>query len=219
MPLRYEHIVFDLDGTLIDSRLDLAAAVNYTLHQLGLSELSFETVCDYVGEGVCTLVRRALGPLHEDRLEHALPIFLSYYSAHLLDRTRPYPHLEEVLAALSAMGAVLSVLTNKPLAMSRAILDGLNLSAYFIAVVGGDSLSKRKPDPSGLEHLRTLTGTSASCMLLVGDSAIDIETARAAGIQFCGVAWGLSPTHLRTCAPALIIERPEDLLAVVRAVA
>jgi phosphoglycolate phosphatase len=213
--LTFDHIVFDLDGTLVDSLADLTAAVNHARRALGLPELPPEAVSGYVGEGARVLVQRSLGAEHQDRFEDGLRLFMAYYGAHLLDRTQPYPEVTEMLAALAARGAALSVLSNKPVAMSRAIVDGLGLSSCFVAVVGGDSLPARKPDPAGLEYLRALTGTPPERTLVVGDSAIDLQTARAAGCAFCGVAWGLAPATLRAAAPQRIIERPMDLLAVV----
>src|SRR5437667_7824930 len=103
------------------------------------------------------LVQRALGPAREDRLEEAVALFLEHYGAHLLDATRPYPGIVETLAALETRAVALSVLSNKPEAMSRSILDGLGLARYFVAIIGGNSLPSRKPDPAGLEHLRGVT--------------------------------------------------------------
>ncbi len=211
----YDHVAFDLDGTLVDSRADLTAAVNHVLRGLALAELPPATLYRYVGDGVRVLVERALGPEHQDRLEAGVEAFMAYYAAHLLDATRPYPGVEEALAALAARGAACSVLTNKPEAMSRAILDGLGLAARFVAIVGGDSLPVRKPDPAGLERLRALTATARERMLLVGDSDIDLRTARAGGVAFCGVAWGLAPEALEAARPERIIAHPRELVALV----
>jgi phosphoglycolate phosphatase len=211
----YEHVAFDLDGTLVDSRADLAGAVNHVLRALGLPDQPPETLYGYVGEGARMLVQRALGPTHEDRLDEAVALFMAHYGAHLLDATRPYPGIVEVLAALEARAVALSVLSNKPEAMSRSILEGLGLAHRFVGVVGGNSLPSRKPDPAGLEHLRALTGTPRERMLLVGDSAVDVRTARAAEVAFCGVAWGLSPEALAAARPERTIEHPAELLAVV----
>jgi phosphoglycolate phosphatase len=210
----YEHVVFDLDGTLVDSRADLAGAVNHVLRTVGLRELEPATLYGYVGDGARVLVQRALGPDHQDLLAAGVDAFMAYYGAHLLDATRAYPGIVEALAALAGRGVALSVLTNKPVAMSRAILDGLGLASRFVAVVGGDSLPVRKPDPAGLEHLRARTATPRERMLLVGDSAIDVRTARAGGVAFCGVAWGLAPEALRAARPERVIEHPAELVAV-----
>ncbi len=213
--LVYEHVAFDLDGTLIDSRADLSAAVNHVLRRLGLAELPPATLYRYVGDGARVLVERALGSDHQDRLEAGVETFMAYYAAHLLDATRPYPGVEDALAALAARGVACSVLTNKPEAMSRAILTGLGLAARFVAILGGDSLPARKPDPAGLEQLRALTATARERMLLVGDSGIDLRTARAGGVAFCGVAWGLAPEALAAARPERIIAHPRELVALV----
>jgi len=211
----FEHIIFDLDGTLIDSRRDLTAAVNHVLRTFDLAELPLEAVCGYVGEGARVLVQRALGPAHHDQLDEGLAVFLTYYGAHLLDHTQPYDGVPEVLAELAARGIVLSVLTNKPAAMSRTILDGLGLLPRFAAVVGGDSLAVRKPEAAGIDYLLTVTGTSRARTLLVGDSLIDVTTARAGHVAFCGVAWGLRRADLVGARVAPIIADPRQLVRVV----
>ena len=210
----YDHVAFDLDGTLVDSRLDLVAAVNHVLEVLGLPCLSFVTICGFVGEGARLLVQRALGPAHEQRLDEALQLFLAYYGRHLLDHTRPYPGVAETVAVLRARGVILSVLSNKPENLSRRILEGLSLLPHFAAVIGGDSLPARKPDPLGLRRLAELSGIPARRMLLVGDSRIDIETARAAGVAFCGVTWGIRPDEV-LAEGQRVIECPAQLIAVV----
>jgi phosphoglycolate phosphatase len=213
--LAYEHVVFDLDGTLIDSRADLASAVNHVLRRLALAELPPPTLYGYVGDGARTLVARALGAAHHDRLDEAFALFMAHYGAHLLDETRLYPGIADVLGVLAERGAVLSVLTNKPVAMSRAILAGLGIAGSFVDVLGGDSLPTRKPDPAGLDALRTKTGTARERTLLVGDSGIDVRTARAGAVGFCGVSWGLTPDDLRAAGPERVIDRPAELVAVV----
>lgn len=211
----YDHLIFDLDGTLVDSRADLAAAVNHMLRTLGLAELPPATVCEYIGEGARMLVQRALGPARRERLEDGLQVFLGYYGTHLLDCTRPYDGIPETLTALTEHGVVLTVLTNKPEAMSRAILDGLGLSSHFAAVVGGDSLPVRKPDPAGIGTLLSATRTLPERTLLVGDSLVDVETARAARVAFCGVAWGLRIADLRAARLERLIDHPSELLRVI----
>ncbi len=215
MQLVFEHIVFDLDGTLIDSRADLSAAVNHVLRMFDLPELPLETVCQYVGEGARVLVQRAIGPAEYGRLDEALNAFLAYYGAHLLDRTRPYDGILEMVAALGDRGVVLSVLTNKPAAMSRTILDGLGQLSHFAAIVGGDSLAARKPDAAGVEYLLSVTGASRKSTLLVGDSLTDLATARAAAVAFCGVAWGLRHADLVAARVEPIIHHPSELVRMV----
>jgi phosphoglycolate phosphatase len=207
----FEHIIFDLDGTLIDSRVDLSLAVNHVLRTFGLRELPVETVSQYVGEGARVLVQRALGPAHAAQLDDGLGIFLAYYGAHLLDHTRPYDGIAEALAALAGQRIKLSVLTNKPELLSRSILAGLDLSVHFTAVVGGDSLSARKPDPGGVAYLLAATRTARTRTLLVGDSLIDLQTAQAAQIDFCGVCWGLRHADLRAARVERMIAHPRQL--------
>ena len=208
-------IIFDLDGTLIDSRADLAAAVNHVLRGFAVPELAIEVVTGYVGEGARLLVQRALGAAHSALFDEGLRQFLAYYGAHLLDQTRPYPGVREMLVALAARGMTLAVLSNKPQAMSRTILDGLGLSSHFVAVLGGDSLPARKPDPAGVEHLCALTGVPADRVLFVGDSLVDLRTAAAAAVDFCGVTWGFAPEALRAAMPQRLIGHPHEVLAVV----
>ena len=212
--LRFKHVVFDLDGTLVDSRADLAAAVNHVLRSFDLTALPVDVVAGYVGEGARILVQRALGA-HAELLDVGLRRFMDYYGAHLLDHTQAYPAIPEMLAALAARGVVLSVLSNKPEAMSRAILEGLGLAAQFAAILGGDSLPARKPDPAGLEVLRARTATPLDRLLVVGDSLIDLHTAAAGGVAFCGVTWGFGAAALRSAAPHWLIEHPQDLLSLV----
>lgn len=211
----YEHVAFDLDGTLVDSRADLAATLNHVLLTLGLPPIEPSTMFRYIGQGARALLERAMGIQHRDLVPRGVELFMERYAGHLLDATRPYPGIPEALAALSALGVALSVLTNKPVAMSRIVLEGLDLMSYFVAVLGGDSLSARKPDPAGLKHLRTLTGTPQNRMLLVGDSEIDLQTARADGVGFCGVAWGLTPEALAAAHPERMIGHPSELVILV----
>jgi phosphoglycolate phosphatase len=211
----FEHVVFDLDGTLVDSRRDLTTAVNHMLRAFGLAELPLETVCQYIGEGARILVQRALGPTRQAQLDEGLAVFLTHYGAHLLDTTRPYDGIPQALAALTARGVVLSVLTNKPAVMSRTILDGLELLPCFAAVIGGDSLAVRKPDPAGIDCLLAATRTSRARTLLVGDSLIDVTTAHAAQVAFCGVAWGLRRADLVAARIERVIDHPQQLVRVV----
>lgn len=215
MPRRFDHVVFDLDGTLIDSQADLAASANFVLRSLDLPELSLETVAGFIGNGARRLIERALAVVGDDRVDLAFERFLDHYGTHLLDRTGLYVGVEQLLDALAAAGVRLSVLTNKPEAMSVEILKGLGQMPHFDAVVGGDSLPTRKPDPAGLRRLQGAAGSPSARMLLVGDSVVDVETARAAGIACCGVTWGLAPEGLRAAAPEFVIDRPQDLLAIV----
>ncbi len=167
----------------------------------------------FIGEGARRLVERVLGHPTPDELNAAAARFMVWYGEHLLDATRPYPGIVEMLARLADATVVLTCLSNKPEAMSRAILDGLGIGACFADVVGGDSLPTRKPDPSGLYALCERTGTTPDRTLLVGDSTIDLRTARAAGAAFCGVSWGLAVEGLRAEAPECMVDDPAEIVA------
>ena len=183
-------LVFDLDGTLIDSRRDLATAVNRTRVELGLAPLAVAEIVGMVGEGARRLVEKALGAeVPPDRFDEVFRRYLEHYRAVLLDTTRAYDGMPEALARL-AVRYPLAVLTNKPEDLSRAVLGGLGLLEHFAEVLGGDSLPSRKPDPAGLLHLAGRLGAAPNNILLVGDSEIDAATARAAGCRFALVTWG-----------------------------
>jgi phosphoglycolate phosphatase len=213
--LRYDHVAFDLDGTVIDSRADLSAATNHVLQCFGLPPLPSQSVCALVGEGARRLVERALGPTRTARVDEGVERFLAYYEAHLLDATVVYPGVADALAALEDAGVALSVLSNKAERLSRTVLEGLGVEVRFRAIIGGDSLPTRKPDPAGIERLRALTKTPSDRMLLVGDSPVDVATAANAGVAFCGVGWGLDPAALRAARPGYLVDTAPELVAVV----
>jgi phosphoglycolate phosphatase len=183
-------VLFDLDGTLIDSRRDIAECVNFTLASLGEghSPLSIDVVEKMVGDGVRQLLTRAAGPLDEPTMTRALGIFLPYYLDHCADSTRLYPQVLETLKALGRRG--LAIVTNKPMAHTEKTLKVLGLDSFFQVVLGGDSLATRKPDPGPiLEALRRL-GVSPDQALMVGDSPMDIQSARSAGVRVAAVTYG-----------------------------
>jgi phosphoglycolate phosphatase len=213
--LRYAHVAFDLDGTLIDSRADLAAATNHVLRTFGLSEIPPRSVYALVGEGARRLVERALGPTRAADVDEGVRRFLDFYGEHLLDATVLYPGVAEALAALEGAGVALTVCSNKPEGYSRTILDGLGVLTRFRALIGGDTLPTRKPEPTGMAELMLATQTTPGQTLLVGDSYVDVATAANAGVDFCGVAWGLDPERLRAARPALVVESMDQLVAVV----
>jgi len=188
-------IAFDLDGTLIDSRQDLAESTNEMLESYGAPPLPIDDVAGFVGEGARILVERALAASGRDPNEpDALDRFRSIYDRRLLIHTRPYDGIREVVAE-AASRAALAVLTNKPEAPSRRLLDAFEFSSYFRWVIGGDSGFPRKPDPSALMHLISASGASPATTLFVGDSMIDVHTARAAGAHACVAHYGFG--HFR----------------------
>jgi phosphoglycolate phosphatase len=184
-------LVFDLDGTLIDSRRDITTAVNRTRERYGLPPLPLEEVVGMVGEGARLLIERAFPEpeLPAERRDEALVLYLAAYREVCLDETRPYPGVPEMLAAL-AERYPMALLSNKGEELSRFILSGLGLDSFFREVLGGDSLPTRKPDPAGLRLLAERLGTPVDRLLLVGDTRIDAETAYAAGCPFVLVEWG-----------------------------
>lgn len=205
-------IIFDLDGTLIDSRLDLANAVNATRTHMGMAPLANERVYSYVGNGAPVLIRRALGEgISEADFELGLEFFLEYYRHHDLDHTVLYPGVQESLDRLRAAGKRMAVLTNKPVRMSRHIVDGLGVADYFFQVYGGNSFEQKKPHPIGIEALMQEAGVGLSDALMVGDSSVDIQTARNAGIKACGLTYGFQPETLADPAPDVLFDRMEQL--------
>jgi phosphoglycolate phosphatase len=184
-------IVFDLDGTLVDSRRDIAEAANATLVSYGVQPLADEAIGRMVGDGAPLLVARAFETAGVAAPADALGRFLSNYRTRLLEHTRPYPGIPEVLRRLASR-ATLAVLTNKPLDATRDVLTGLGLAHYFVSggIVAGDGPFARKPDPGGLIHLMTAARTTQGSTVLVGDSPIDWRTARNAGTRLCLARYG-----------------------------
>lgn len=198
-------LIFDLDGTLVDSKLDLALSVNALRERLGLAPLEHETISSYVGHGVENLVRRALGEgATEESVEKALQIFLRYYRERMLDHTVAYPGVRESLEELR--GRRLAVLTNKPVVFSREMLAGLGLSDYFLKIYGGNSFERKKPDPIGIHRLMTETSVTAGRTMMVGDSDTDVLTGRNAGVWTCGVTYGFGAHTLATCPPDVLLD-------------
>jgi phosphoglycolate phosphatase len=216
-------LIFDLDGTLIDSKLDLAHSVNATRAHLGLGPLPGDTIESYVGDGAQLLIRRALGASYSgEEIGRALEFFLLYYRQHKLDYTRLYPGVRE---ALDAFGAVrpeapvsggdrtLAVLTNKPVRISREILEGLGVARYFRYVYGGNSFENKKPHPEGVLNILHDCRIQPSQAMMVGDSDVDVITGRNAGIWTCGVSWGFKPETFEAHPPDLIVHSLGELAA------
>jgi phosphoglycolate phosphatase len=208
MPL----LIFDLDGTLIDSRLDLAHAVNAARAFMSLPPLEHETVYKYVGNGAAVLIQRALGDLNTpENAERALSFFVGYYSEHKLDYTVLYPGVREALDRLLAAHVPMAVLTNKPVRISRAIVEELGLAGHFFQVYGGNSFEFKKPHPIGIDALVGEARVARQQTIMVGDSGVDIETAHNAGVRSCGVTYGFQPETFAKWPPDILVDRLEEL--------
>jgi phosphoglycolate phosphatase len=209
-------IVFDLDGTLIDSRKDLCTAVNAMLTEFGRQPLPEEIIATYIGDGAGMLVRRALGDPHDEPLvESALEHFLTYYRAHKLDHTYVYPGVFEALAALKTMpnggGArSMAVLTNKPIGPTLGICEGLGLKEPFFQIYGGDSFATKKPDATGLCTLIREAGVRPDETLMVGDTDVDMLTAQRAGTWSLGCRYGLSPHTIESIPADVLVDSPAE---------
>ena len=203
-------LIFDLDGTLIDSKRDLIHSVNAMLQERGHGELAEETISGYIGHGAPQLVARALGDsCTEEERKRALQFFLSYYEQHKMDTTRAYPGVTETVEKLAGMP--MAVLTNKPVRISMRILDELGLSRYFRAIYGGNSFETKKPDPLGARTILRELGAAPEEALLVGDSEVDVQTARNAGTLAAAVNYGFG-VHDRNAYPAdVYLERLDEL--------
>jgi len=210
-------VIFDLDGTLIDSRLDLVHSVNAALRHIGRPELPDHVIASYVGDGAPILIQRALGgeALDEALVRKGLEFFLTYYRAHKLDHTTLYPGIKETLAAIrnshNGRPRQMAVLTNKPVVPSRAIVEELGLGAFFSQVYGGNSFPTKKPDPEGAQKLLEEHGTSSEHAVIVGDSHTDIETGRNAGLWTVGVTYGFAPQTLADASPDAVVDAPGEL--------
>jgi phosphoglycolate phosphatase len=197
---RFDLLVFDLDGTLADTRVDLARSVNHALALLGRPPLSLEAVVRLVGNGARRLIERALGePEETEEVEAGLRSFTEHYREHCLIDTCLYPGVVEALDGLR--GKRLAVLSNKPLGPSRTILEGLGIVERFARIEGGDSVPEKKPDPAGLLGLIAGARLEPRRVLMVGDSAVDVQTARAAGVAVVGVLYGFRPDDFASHPP------------------
>ncbi|MBI1740750.1 MAG: HAD-IA family hydrolase [Candidatus Koribacter versatilis] len=209
-------LVFDLDGTLIDSRLDLIHSINAMLRHFERAELPGELIATYVGDGAPTLVRRSLGdPIDEPFFRAALEYFLGYYRIHKLDHTVVYAGIPEALMRLASpangMQRLMAILSNKPVNPSRDIVQALGLADFFVRIYGGNSFTTKKPDPLGVQTILEETGVAASEALMIGDSSIDVLTGRNAGLWTCGVTYGFAPHTLEGAPPDVVIESPVEL--------
>lgn len=210
-----ELLIFDLDGTLIDSSEDIAWAVNKTLKQMGLSELSYEAIKERIGWGVRMLLQKALPEDKQNLLEEARAIFMGYYSEHLLVRTRMYPGAADVLHYFK--DKKLAIATNKPLNLTEKILDGLNISNFFNKAIGGDGVQNKKPAPEAIEIILRGLNISPKKAVFIGDSKIDIAAGKEAGIATVGAAYGFrGREELEEAGADAIIQDIKDLISLCR---
>ncbi len=202
--------LFDLDGTLIDSKKDIAASVNFTMRKLGLPPLAEDLIDSFVGNGVTPLIQKTVASAGGASFEQAMEIFKAHYEAHLLDSTDAFPGVRDVLKRFKDKKKI--VVTNKSQGFSEKILKGLALSQSFDGVFGGDTSFPKKPAPDVVHHLLKSYGIPSRHAVIVGDSKVDMETGKNAGILTCGVTYGFRPRkELEESGCDELIDRPEDL--------
>jgi phosphoglycolate phosphatase len=207
-------LIFDLDGTLVDSRLDLTHSVNAMLRKFGRVELPMEVVESYVGDGAPMLVRRAMGdPDSGDLMREALEYFILYYREHKLDNTTLYKGVQQALENLrdGGNGRKMAVLSNKPVNPSRDICKALGIGPFFVQIYGGNSFPTKKPDPQGALALCSETGVRPEQAVIIGDSDIDVLTGQNAGIWTVGVNYGFMPERLKLTPPDVLVDTPSEL--------
>lgn len=222
-PRSIKLVIFDLDGTLIDSRLDLVHSVNAALRHIGRPALPDDVIASYVGDGAPILIQRALGgeTVEESVVRQGLQFFLSYYREHKLDHTTVYAGIRESLGAIqnsciapSGAPRQMAVLSNKPVGPSRAIVEALGLGPFFTQIYGGNSFATKKPAPEGARKLLEENGVRPEEAVIVGDSHVDIETGRNAGLWTVGVNYGFAPHTLRASPPDVLVDTPNELAEV-----
>ena len=214
-------LIFDLDGTLINSALDLAVAVNYMLEQLRRDTFNEEVIHGWVGNGALTLVKRALSGarevddnLDEAYVEKALKIFLDYYEKNLCNATIPYPQVRETLNTLKEKGYTFAIVTNKPFPFVSPILKGLGMDEMFALILGGDSLLEKKPHPQPLLHVCERLEVDVANAVMIGDSKNDILAANACGMDSVGVTYGYNyGEEIGVHKPSVIVDDFSELLA------
>jgi len=201
-------IIFDLDGTLVDSSIDLTNALNYAVAPYGFEKLTVKKTMSLVGEGITRLIEKMLGPEHISIRPDVMNRFMEFYSAHLVDFTKPYPGVPETLELLK--GYKKAVISNKREALSKSILEDLGLLRHFDAVLGSDSTDEKKPSPRPLLKVMEMLSGSPEETVIVGDSNYDIEAGRAAGIKTIAVSYGFRDVSLLQDAD-IVMHRFQDL--------
>jgi phosphoglycolate phosphatase len=210
--MRFQLAIFDLDGTLVESHGDIAAALNAALAEEGLPQHDERAIAGMIGNGVAMLVERAVRSPHEARRPTVIERFRQIYLENPLGRTRLYEGLEPLLRRARAGGMALAVATNKPTAPARAILEGLGVAELFAAIVGEDGSLPRKPDPAVVNHIRDELGATREHTLYVGDSMVDFHTARAASVRVALCTWGYAdPAELAAARADWLLGTPSDL--------
>lgn len=219
-PGRIKLVIFDLDGTLIDSRLDLVHSVNAALRHIGRPELPDDVIASYVGDGAPILIQRALGgeAIDDALVRQGLQFFLSYYREHKLDHTTVYDGVKQALASIQRASngnpRLMAVLSNKPVVPSRLIVEALGLGQFFTQIYGGNSFATKKPDPEGARKLLQENGARPEETVIVGDSHTDVETGINAGLWTVGVSYGFAPHTLEEQPPDVLVETPCELAKV-----
>jgi phosphoglycolate phosphatase len=212
--VRFGLCIFDLDGTIVDTRRDLATAVNEVRARYGLPETGVDEVTGHVGDGVVKLIERSL-PIDDIDIDDAVSLFKQIYDAHLLDTTQPYPGISDVLSALN--NRFLAILTNKPYRHTKVITDSLGLTSFFSLIVGGDSIEKKKPDPDGIEYILDKSGAVRNRSVMIGDGKNDIMAAHASGIASIYVTYGFTDiTEFDGDTPDYTIDSPHELISILK---
>ena len=216
----FDVVAFDLDGTLADTAPDLAASLNHALGALGREGIPPESVRHLVGHGAKALLRKGLaatGEASEELVERGFPIFLDYYGANICNGTKAYPELEATLEALRARGVALAICTNKPERLTHQLLEALGWSTHFDAIVGGDTLPVKKPDPAPLHEALSRAGGGRAAF--VGDSIIDADAARAAQVPFVAVSFGFSDRPIEALGADAVIDSYSGLIEALNLIA